>query len=211
MGNGFSLLSVSFFLEGISIVFFILVLVLSFILYFFKKRPIAQCKLLKKINYKSLIIAVISFRLFFVIFKTIGQYYVWAQNEFTQFLLPPHQSINYFIFYSWGHFWMNVFLVVGVAAAFYLLLRGLRRYQKRFFEEGETELGFLTALVVGWPAVVIFVPMIFTLAIFSVAFRHFVFKENLTPLGGVFLITAAIIMLWGSQLIKILNLGALGI
>ena len=211
MGNWLSTLSISFFLEGVSIIFFFLVLFISFFIYLLEKRQTAQKIFPGKINYKFLIITTVFFRIFFAAAKTISQYYVWGQNEFTQFLLPPHQSIKYFIFYSWGHFWINVILSISVAAVFYLLLRGLKKYQERFFEEGETELGFLIALIVGWPVIVIFVPMIFVLAIFLMIFRYFIFKETLIPLGGVFFLAAFITIIWGNQLIKILNLGVLRI
>lgn len=185
-----------------------IILCLLFVLYFFKKWS-EQQRWLKRINYKSLIAAVVFLYIFIAILKTGGQYYIWSRNEFSQFLLPPYQPIDYFLFYVWGHFWFNVVLSIGSAAIFYLALRAGLKYQPRFFEESDTQLGLITALLAGWPLIVIFLPLVLIIALFSTIFRQIVFRENLTPLGGIFIIAVFLTIIWGSQLIKILNLRVL--
>ncbi len=81
--------------------FFTLILGFSSILYFLKERIADRCKWLLRIKYSFLAAAVIIFEVALAVLKTIIQYDVWKQGELSQFLLPPHQPINYFISYCW--------------------------------------------------------------------------------------------------------------
>ncbi len=189
-------------LTWLPIVFFGVVFVLALLKYIFRSQPFSV------ISYKSLVVSSISFRVFYAILLTVSQYYIWSKQEFTKFLVD---SPGYFIFYSYGRFWLNVFIAVGVAFAFYLFLKFLKKYQERFFEEGETELGFLTALIVGWPNFVIFIPLVFISVVLISLFRRLVLKEVYTTLGWPFLIAVLITLILGDRLIQILNLGVLRI
>lgn len=184
------------------------ILCLMFFLYFLKKWSARQ-RWIKIINYKSLILAVVFFRIFFALLKTFDQYYVWSQNEFAKFLLPPYQPLGYFLFYSWGHFWLNAVLSLGAAAIFYLALDLLKKYQPRFFDKRDTQLGLMGGLLTGWPLIIIFVPLFLVIAVLVTIFRQLVLKENLTPLGGIFLVATFLTIFLGNQLIKILDLGVL--
>lgn len=196
--------------------------------YNFRQSPINWT-----LDYKKLITGLLGFRIFYALLLTINQYYIWSQNQFTQLLLnsPLGQAIpnsgifnkicqlsivncqksGYFIFYSYGRFWLNVFIAIGVAFVFYLFLKFLKKYQERFFEEGETELGFLAALIVGWPNFVVFLPLVFVSVVLISLFRRLVLKEVYTTLGWPFILAVLIMLVFGDQLIKILNLGVLKI
>ncbi len=174
----------------------------------------------------KLVTGTILFRVFYVVFLTTGQYYVWSNNEFTKTLLnsPVDKNIpatndipgfffdnqlGYFLFYSWGRFWLNLVIVLAVSFVFYLFLKFLKRYKERFFKPYETELGFLTALLVGWPNFVIFVPLVFLSVVVISLFRLVLLKELYTTLGVPFIVSAALTLVWGGQLVKILGLGIL--
>jgi len=189
--------------------------------------------LLTLINYKLLIISSIVFRFFYAALLTASQYYVWSQNKFTELLLnsplDPNMSVpsvisgfcqlsivncqksGYFFFYSYGRFWLNVLISIGAAFIFYLLLKLLEKYRDRFFEEGETKLGFLAALIVGWPNFIVFLPLVFIFVILFSIFRRILLKELYTTLGWPFILAALITLIWGSKLMEILNLSALKI
>lgn len=158
-----------------------------------------------------LIVGVIIFRVFYAGVLTWLQYYVWSHNEFSKLLLPPHQPIKYFLWYSWTHFWFNVFLSVGVAFLFWLLLRLLKKYQESFFEQEELEIGFLCSLIVGWPNFIIFVAMAFILAILISSFQAIFLKKFHTALSPFFLLAALAVLFFGSKLVDILGLGVLRI
>lgn len=175
-----------------------LVLALGFFRYLFRRQP----------NYKLLVIILAAARILYAAFLTAAQYYAWLHGALTKLLLD---SPRYFWFYAYGRFWLNAFIAIGVAFAFYLFLKFLKKYQERFFEEGETELGFLAALIVGWPNFVILVPLVFVSVVLISIFRGIFLKEAYTTLGWPFLLATLLTLIWGSWLIPIFRLGVLKI
>ena len=170
--------------------------------------------------------AVMGGRLLYAALASAGQYYLWAGNDFTRLLLTlpadtkaptllsripylTENSLGYFFAYSWGRFWLNPLLVAAVALAFYWFLKVLQRYQARFFEEGETELGLVTALLAGWPGFMIFLPLVFASVIFASLVRLLVLKEAYTTLGIPLLLAAGAALLWGDAVISFFDLWAL--
>ncbi|MBT9171162.1 MAG: hypothetical protein DDT18_01531 [Actinobacteria bacterium] len=176
----------------------------AFYFYFSKKDKL-------KFLINKLIVAALSFSALLAIVKTINQYYVWSGNELSQLLLPPHQSIDYFVFYAFGRFWLGVLIGVAVSFLFYLFLKFLEKRQNRFFIEGETALGFLTALIVGWPNFVIFLPLVFISTVLIAIYRRLILKEPYTTLGYPFLLAAGLVLIFGKAIIAVLNLGVLRI
>lgn len=181
-----------------------------------------------KLSYRSLIWAVVGFKALYASVETFSQYYVWSGNGFTKLLLDKsvvdldllkeisgklflflNNHFGYFLFYSWGRFWMEIAVSLLAAAAFYLFLIFLKKHKERFFEEGEVELGFLLALMVGWSNFIIFLPLVFLSVIFVSVFRKLAYKEMYTTLGAPFLLAALIVLLFGKYIVDILGLTAL--
>lgn len=178
-------------------------------------------------NSKRMIRYALAFYIIYPILLMIGQYYAWSQNPLSKLLLssplegkvPTPQFIKdlpifkshfgYFIFYSFGRFWINTILAVGMAFLFYLFLKSLRKHKDRFFEEGEIEFGFLNALIVGWPSFVIFIPLVFFSVVLVSLARLLLFKERYTTLGYPFLLAAVLTMIFGFGFISIFKLSAL--
>lgn len=179
-----------------------------------------------KLSYKSLIWITIGFKIIYAGLATLSQYYVWSSNAFTKLLLNQNiidfnaikdvfgrstawifdNRLGYFLFYSWGRFWMVVAVSLVVALAFYLFLIFLKKQKERFFEEGETELGFLLALLVGWPNFIVFIPIVFLSVVLVSAFRMVFVKEMYTTLGRPFLLAAFLVILSGNYIINWLGL-----
>ena len=165
---------------------------------------------------RTLIISSISFHVLYAVLLTISQYYIWSQNKFTQLLLNSSLDLSmpvsgYFLFYSFGRFWLNALITIGAAFVFYLFLKFLKKHRERFFEEGETELGFLSALIVGWPNFVVFLPLVFVFVVLLSIFRRVFLKEFYTTMGIPFLLAALIVLISGNQIVNILGLGVLKI
>lgn len=180
-------------------IFFGVILILAFLIYGLRK----SIGLTKS---RILIISSISFRILYAALLTISQYYTWSQNKFTQ-LFPS----SYFFFYSYGRFWLNVLISIAVAFIFYLFLKFLQKHRERFFEQGEAEFGFLSALIVGWPNFVIFLPLVFVSVVLLSIFRRVFLKEFYTTMGIPFLLAALIVLISGNQIVNILGLGVLKI
>ncbi len=141
-----------------------------------------------------------------------GQQYVWSRDPLARALLitPLPKNIpvplveavpgvfqapsGYYIFYSLQHFWFPLLLSALLAFLFYLFLKMLQKYNGRFFETGETELGFLLALAVGWPKFVIFLPLALLFVVLIAIFRGIVAKEKYTTLGVPLLLAAVVVL-----------------
>ena len=214
------------FINWFPIIVFWLLLVLAAVSYF--KLIKLQTRFFK-IWFLS-VFAIFS-RIVYAVILSVAQYYTWSQSEFTAILINSPLSseiplsgflrnnlsfildskLGYFLFYSWGHFWMNALLIIAVAFAFYGFLKVLKKHNNRFFYEGETELGLLLALIVGWPSFVVFVPLVFLSVILVSIFRGLYLKEAYTTLGAPMLLAALITMIFGSNLISALGLTVLRI
>ncbi len=187
-------------------------------------------KMRKWVGMKNLVRAAVYFRIAYAGLLTVTQYYIWtgmgAVGEV--FLDAPvskavpeplvgalsavfNHPLGYFLFYSYGRFWLNAILSILVAWAFHKLLLALRKYNGRFFEEGEVELGYVMALIAGWPVFVVFLPLIFVFVVLVSIARLIIMKEAYTTLGWPFICAAAVCILWGSKLVIALNLGMLSI
>lgn len=144
-------------------------------------RPISEQRRMR--CYMTLAVTAIVFRFIMAGIKTGLQYYAWTLSDVSRFMLPPHQSIGVLLRYSWTHFWLNALISIGAALLFFIILRMLRSYNPRFFETGEVELGFLMALVVGWPQFVVFVPATFLMIVFMSIIRGIFLREPYTTLA----------------------------
>jgi hypothetical protein len=179
-------------------------------LYVFRK-PFSRDKVSRFITEKRLLIFLAVYRLSFAALESIVNYYAWTKNPFTSLFLPPHRSIGYVLIYSWVHYFLNAVISVLMAYLFFLFLRGLKQYQERFFEKGEVEIGFIVALVVGWPNFVVFLPLVFVSVILIAIYRRIFRGEAYTTLGVPFLLAGFIALLAGSLAIETLNLSVLKI
>ena len=177
-----------------------------------------------EISYKALIWFVLGFKILYASASTIGQYYVWSSNSFTKLLLDKNaidfsvlrefsgklflfldNRFGYFFFYSWGRFWFEIIVSLIAALAFYLFLIFLKKYKERFFEEGETALGFLLAFMVGWSNFIVFLPIAFLSVVFISILKILFFKEKYTTLGAPFLLAALIVLIFGDYLVSLLG------
>ncbi len=187
--------------------------------------------------YNRIAISSALFKIVYAIFLMIAQYYVWSSSQFTKIfvssslkqiissiaglkenicstLLPAKVLVGnhgFFLFYSCGRFWIDVLISISAASIFYLFLVFLKKYRERFFETGEVELGFVLALIAGWPNVTLFIPLAFVFVVLVSIFRRVFLKEFYTTLGWPFILAASVVLLFGDKLINILRLGLLRI
>lgn len=178
-----------------------------------------------KISHKFLIWSVVIFKIIFASIETFEQYFVWKSGDFTKLFLDSktidfgvlrefsgklfwifNNKFGYLLFYSWGRFWMQIAVSLAVAALFYVFLKFLKKHKERFFKEGEVELGFLLALVVGWPNFIIFLFATFGCVVLVSIFRMIFFKELYTTLGAPFLLAALLSLIFGNYFIDLFRL-----
>ncbi len=206
-------------------VFFGVVIALASVFYFFILRNPEN----PKPYFKRLAFWSIGFKFFYALILTLGQYFLWSKDQFGQlFLNQPlkipsgisplehlplfsDSGIGYFLFYSWGHFWLNAIWSVIIALVFWFFLKVLQKKEARFFYPGETELGFVLMLAVGWPNLVVFLPLAFLAVVLISLFRMIFMKEAYTTIGWPFILAAAATFVFGQAIIGNLNLELLKI
>lgn len=140
---------------------------------------------------------------------SVGQYLVWASDPSGSAFLPPVQPLTYFLGYVWLRFMIPVFISFLIAGVWYLFLNFLRRYQDRFFENGEPELGFVLALLVGWPKFLVFIPIALVCVVLVSVFRMVVLREAYTTLGWPLALSAVLNLIYGNSLLVLLGLTSL--
>lgn len=167
-------------------------------------RPISERKRTR--FYMRLAIGAILFRFVLACFKVWLQYQAWLESDMSKYLLPPYRGISYLLRYGWTHFMLNAVISVGVALLFFVVLRVLQRYNGRWFNVGEVELGFLLALIVGWPGFLAFVPVAFLSVVFISIIRGIFLKEPYTTLGLPFFIATAFAFAFAPAIVVALKL-----
>lgn len=113
---------------------------------------------------KTLIKFFIGFFIFFLLvalLKSFVQFSVWASDEKTQYLLPPHDP-TYFYQYAFFRFFLGGIISLFGAIIFGGLLWVLYRFSRgAMLALHEVFLGCLMVFVVGWPAQILFVSGVF--------------------------------------------------
>jgi hypothetical protein len=52
---------------------------------------------------------------FWSLFLSLAQYLVWKNHQFSKYLLPPYQKIDYYLSYAYFHFWRDfIYRLIGV-------------------------------------------------------------------------------------------------
>jgi hypothetical protein len=148
----------------------------------------------------KLVRGIIALKIAYSVSETISQYLLWSQNGLTKiFLTSPSTDIfnfkgGFFLFYALNRFWGGMVLGIFVAWLFYKFLLYLKKYNERFFTEGEVELGFLTALLVGWPNFVLFLPAFLVFVVLIALIRRIWWHEEYTSFGIPMLLAASTIL-----------------
>jgi hypothetical protein len=107
-------------------------LILTFI--FFKEKR----EEFRKRYYSILLLLAILIFIAYSLFLTLGQYFIWQNHPLSKYLLPPHQSINYFFNYSYFHFWRDFFFRFLGMVSIFLLMKGLDfLFQRDIFYDDE--------------------------------------------------------------------------
>ena len=87
-----------------------------------------------------------------LIYYSYQQYIVWQSAVPSKFLLPPHQSINYFLYYISMRFFAPYIVSLSIAFLFLFSAKYFNnKYGGRFFYPEELWLGSLALFLTGWP------------------------------------------------------------
>ncbi|MFA5083950.1 MAG: hypothetical protein WC475_00990 [Candidatus Paceibacterota bacterium] len=124
--------------------------------------------------FKKLFIGAIILVFGLLVFQALAQYQVWSGNALSRYLIPPYQSIAYFLKYSFTHFFENYLISLIAGILFLWLADSLNnRHQKRFFEEGEPYLGALAVFVMGQPLWLVYFIAVMSFGVLGTIFLKF--------------------------------------
>lgn len=88
----------------------------------------------------------------FLSYQSYQQYQIWSQDELSKFLLPPYQSINYFLYYIGVRFFVAYAISLLAALVFIVAAKFLnKKYDERFFYQEEFYLGAIGLFLSGHP------------------------------------------------------------
>ena len=196
-------------------VFFGVVIILAILFYLSTlKNPESPKPYFKRLAWWT-----VGFKLLYAAILTIGQYFIWNGDQFGKiFLSQPlkipngvsplehlplfsSSKLGYFLFYSWGHFWLNALVSIALALVFWAFLKALQKKEARYFYKGETELGLVLTLAVGWPNFVVFIPLTFLMVVLVSLFRTIFIKESYTTLGWPLILAAIIAFALGQAIL----------
>jgi hypothetical protein len=171
----------------------------------------------KRRNFFFLIWIMIGFHLGLALVKSILQYLVWNSGGITQSLLNlPLKKLDfgwfenlpiftdfshgYFVYYIWNHFWKEAILSIAAAIGVYIIFLLLRKYKSRLISIHESELGFLFCLLVGWPQIILFLPLVLFLSVVYSILNWFYKREAFCSLFLPFAVSAGIMLVFSAQL-----------
>ena len=176
----------------------------------------------RNISFWKLSLIAIGINIFYGLFVTWGQYYVWAHgSEFTQSLLnsplPPQvpiwewarpffsHSLGYFAFYVLGRTWLNVLISFIISGVLYSLFKIWSNYRGNFIAQGP-ELLLVLMLISGYPGILILIPVGFILAILFFGFSYLEGKRGniILNIEPAFIFATLIVLLFSRIILSML-------
>ncbi len=111
----------------------------------------------RTINFRWVFVAVIAVVAINLFYLTRSQFFLWYNDEFSKYLIPPYSGIGYFIFYTFTRFWAPYVISLAVALIF-LWLAGYfnKRKDYRFFQPEEPYFLAIAIFLSGHPAWVLY-------------------------------------------------------
>jgi len=121
--------------------------------FFVNRRGLTQANTQINADIFKYIFLISLFLIFGLLFyQSFKQYQLWSQNEISQYLLPPHRSINYFIFYVFRRIFVPYLISLTVAILFFFTAKFFnKKYEERFFYDEEYYLGALAMFLMSHP------------------------------------------------------------
>jgi hypothetical protein len=94
----------------------------------------------------------------FILSLCVVQFLKWKAGDFSSYLIPPYQSINYFVSYCFNRFFLQYFISAGIAFLFLFGANFLnKKFGERFFEPEEPYFGAFGIFLSGFPGFIFYV------------------------------------------------------
>jgi hypothetical protein len=189
--------------------FSLVILLLVVIKLWFKRYQIYRSLKLEKLSFFRLIKLTVGVTIFFDLFLTVLQYLTWHYSAFSRFLLPPYQPLSYFWGYSFFNFWLADLLSLAITLLFFSVFKIIKKLKRDTGSGEELSLILLLSLVLGWPKMLIFIPLFLVLSFLYILINSVVFKKKNTSVAVPSLVSALIVFFFGFYLVNLLGLSVL--
>lgn len=167
--------------------------------------------------------AVLALKLLKPAFFTGAQWYVWhvSRPEFLALPLAADLKLlgwldifsflkgvsgGYFIFYSFGRFWLGALIALAAATLWWLVLRLLAKRRPEVMRPEELSLAWITAAIAGWPGFILYVPMSLAFAVVGTLYLMARKMDSRLPIGWPMIIASVLVAVAGTFLIGLLGL-----
>ena len=178
-----------------------------------------------RVSYKYLTLFVIVLRIVYDSLLSYGQYITWQSNPFTKiFLSTPltkdvpllfgtewlrpylDHKLGYFFFYVYQHFFLASIITFVTVLVIAGLLKLWAYYKPTDFKNGDIVVIALTFLIVGYPGIVILLPLGFLILILLQIVTKFFFKDKIVYLPMAFLLAVPVVLFFSAEILKFFNL-----
>jgi len=151
-----------------------------FFLGFLLVSLVCQFVFRKEKRARKIFLALFSLAVFYFLSKAILStfltYRLWQANPISHYLLPPYQSISYFLSYSFFHFFRPFVFNFFFSLFLFLAMVALNNFfQERFFEKEEPYLAALASFFCFWPTNLIYLFLVLFLGVIF-HFLYLIFK-----------------------------------
>lgn len=112
-------------------------------------------------------------------YESTAQYFAWANGgAISPLLLPPYNSIHYFLFYAFTEFWANGLLATTLGIISYFIIRRYAENEQPFFYPEEPLLCLLTISLVGHPFWIVYLLSLLITALIGTLITRFITHTN---------------------------------
>jgi hypothetical protein len=174
----------------------------------------------KNVSYKKLIISAFGLNILYGLFITWGQYYVWSiSTDYVKSLvtLPlsketplPYlmewtrpifeKDFGYFLYYVLGRFWLYIIISFIISGFLYFIFKTWKSQHGNFRDDGP-QLLLILMLIVGWPGILVLIPLGFILSILYSFMFYFKGKREV-DIEPAFVVASFITLIFGNIVIR---------
>ncbi len=177
------------------------------------------------VSWGQLTFIAISIQICYSCAVSVLQYVTWKTSDmgtiFTQAFLPKETPFpvvlegarflferehGYFAFYVYTHFFLSSVILFFIVGFFILLLVLLRQKVPLSFKQNDIWIAAFSCVVVGWPRVLLFIPVAFLVLIIRSVLQTLLKKGDQVYLSEGFILLIIPILIFGNQILQFFNL-----
>lgn len=132
----------------------------------------------KEFFLKILIFTILIFFFYSILLSTL-QYFLWKKHPLSKFLLPPYQSIFYFLSYSFFNFFRDfIFRLLGLISVLLIFKLIIFSFKRDPFYEDEKYIIYLITLFFSFPYNFFIISLSFIILLLMAVLSLLFSKEN---------------------------------